>query len=569
MKTQVDFYSELYDSNGIDEEKAHKFVNTLDTKVSDSDRNMLDSEITLKDMTNAIKRMNNNKSPGPDGIIIEFYKLYWKETGEHLLQIFKESFNNKMLPYSQYLAVIVLLFKKGDREDLRNWRPISLLNTDTKILSKVLAERLKKVLPQIIHVDQTGCIQGRFIGQNIRLIEDVIEKCDDEEVLVFLDQEKAFDRVEWKWLQMVLTKFGFGENFKMWIELMYSNMKSAILTNGYVSKYFEISRGIRQGDSLSALLYVMQAEPLAGFIRQTDMIEGITIASTDHTDGETEVKSSFYVDDGITFLKNVNMIENCLTIFDEFGEASGSKLHRGKTVGLVMNERVLRETDSPIKLTMGPEKALGVPVGKHCDRNEYWNLLIEKLRKKVNIWRARNLSFTGKVHIIKSLGISLIMYICDMVSVNDKYVKCINEILYDFLWDGKKQIRKEICILPKDMGGIGMADLSIMIKVKRIKWIVRILRQKENEKWNIIPLNAIKCLDNKFGIEFFTLMANDTRELISQAPISPFYKECINSFQEMCRKSKIVDKGDIIWCNNQLKFDGNLWHMHIGQNVEL
>ena len=123
------------------------------------------------------------------------------------------------------------------------------------------------------------------------------------------------------------------------------------------------------------------------------------------------------------------------------------------------------------------------------------------------------MTFTGKVHIIKSLGTSVIMYACDMIRVNEKYVNQLNELLYNFLWDGRKQIRREICVLPRYLGGIGMIDLNMMIKVKRIKWIVRILRTKENEKWNVLPLKYIRCLDNKFDVEYFMLKSDDCREI--------------------------------------------------------
>ena len=102
---------------------------------------------------------------------------------------------------------------------------------------------MKKVLPEIIHVDQQGCIPGRYIGKNIRLIEDVINEHDDDAVIVALDQEKAFDRVEWNWLFCVLEKFGFGQNFMKWLKTIYKTPKSAIITNGILSEYFDVTRG--------------------------------------------------------------------------------------------------------------------------------------------------------------------------------------------------------------------------------------------------------------------------------------------------------------------------------------
>ena len=124
---------------------------------------------------------------------------------------------------------------------MSTWRPISLINRDIKIISKVLATRLKKAIPHIIHIDQKGCIENRYIGHYIRLVQDVINEQHEDRLILLLDQQKAFDRVEWIFL--MLEKFNFGKRFMKWIQTMYSGMKSAILTNRYLYPYFSISRG--------------------------------------------------------------------------------------------------------------------------------------------------------------------------------------------------------------------------------------------------------------------------------------------------------------------------------------
>ena len=110
-------------------------------------------------------KMKKNKSPGQDGICVEFYKMYWNEVKEDLFEVVAKGLDDRRLAHLQYLAIIKLLYKKGDRHNMKNWRPISLLNVDYKILSKTLAERIKCVLPEIIRTDQRGCIQGCFIGE--------------------------------------------------------------------------------------------------------------------------------------------------------------------------------------------------------------------------------------------------------------------------------------------------------------------------------------------------------------------------------------------------------------------
>ena len=176
----------------------------------------------MTEIVSALKKMPNGKSPGSDGLPVEFYKIFWGDLGHDYFEVVSSGLEDGELSYTQYLAVISLLYKKGPREDIRNWRPISLLNIDYKIISKVLAERLKLVLHEIIHPDQRGCVPGRFIGENIRHIDDIlfeIENGHKDPIILMLDQEKAFDRVEWNWLFSTLEKFNFGDRFISWLKI--------------------------------------------------------------------------------------------------------------------------------------------------------------------------------------------------------------------------------------------------------------------------------------------------------------------------------------------------------------
>ena len=284
-------------------------LSKIDKRLDEKKKEYLENDITSTEILDALKKHKNNKSPGPDGIPIEFYKLYWPVVGTDLLEVFRKGLDDSRLAHSQYIAVIKLLYKKGPREEIKkNWRPISLLNTDYKLLSKVLAERIKSVLPEIIHRDQKGGISGRYIGDNSRLIEDILyemENHDSEAIILMLDMEKAFDRVEWNWLFKVMKGFNFGDRFISWLQTLYSDAKCSILTNGFQSKYYHISRGIRQGDSLSALLFIIQTEPLAQLIRNDDNIEGLTIINDEHS---AMIKGCQFVDDLVTVLKNKQYI---------------------------------------------------------------------------------------------------------------------------------------------------------------------------------------------------------------------------------------------------------------------
>ena len=182
---------------------------------------------------------------------------------------------------SQKQAVITLIEKKGkDRVFLENWRPISLVNVDAKIMSKVIASRIKNVLPEIIHHNQTGFVKDRYIGETIRSIYDIMDYTVEENIpglMIFIDFEKAFDSVEWDFLFECLESFNFGPNFLNWVKTFYKNIQSCTINNGTASNYFVLERGIRQGDPLSPYLFIVVVETLAIAIRQNKEIKGISI----------------------------------------------------------------------------------------------------------------------------------------------------------------------------------------------------------------------------------------------------------------------------------------------------
>lgn len=163
---------------------------------------------------------------------------------------------------------IIKLIPKKDAEPylIKNWRPISLLNCDFKIAAKAIANRFKHVFPNLIDNDQTGFLKGRFIGENIRLVDGVIKYAAAKNIpglLLFLDFEKVFDTVEWSFIQKTLKYFNFGPSTMNWIRLFYHNTESCIQNNGWSSAFFKLGRGVRQGCPLSPYLFILCSEILA------------------------------------------------------------------------------------------------------------------------------------------------------------------------------------------------------------------------------------------------------------------------------------------------------------------
>ena len=195
----VAFYVQLYSSEYQEDDAAfNSFCQDLPT-VSEETNRELEGPLTEAELFAALQSVQGGKAPGIDGLPSEFYRVFWTELKDDLLGVFSESFEDLSLPQSCRRAVLTLLPKKGDLQQIRNWRPVSLLCSDYKLLSKALANRLKNVMEQLIHQNQTYCVPGRSIVDNVSLIRDILEASGSlglDAGLVSLDQEKAFDRVE-------------------------------------------------------------------------------------------------------------------------------------------------------------------------------------------------------------------------------------------------------------------------------------------------------------------------------------------------------------------------------------
>ena len=193
------FYQTLFTRDSLDMQIQTDIINALDFSLSDYECQMCEGLFTLDELLAALKGLQTGKTPGSDSLSTEFYLCFWEDLGELLLSVLNESFHAGSLAESQYEGLLRLIHKKDDRRFPKNWRPISLLNTDYKLASKIITERLKKVMSSIVHQDQTCGVLGRTIFSNLHLVRDVldfIDKTNEPAILVTLDQEKAFDHVD-------------------------------------------------------------------------------------------------------------------------------------------------------------------------------------------------------------------------------------------------------------------------------------------------------------------------------------------------------------------------------------
>ena len=295
LKCQTNFYKELYKEVEIDDSKSiHSILGDNESKLSDKESQELEGEITYTELTSALRNMNNNKSPGLEGFTVEFFKFFWVNIRQFTLHSLNFGYRTGSLSITQKQGIITCIPKPNKpRINFKNWRLISLLNTTYKLASAVISNRLKTVLDKVIHENQKGFIAGRFLGENVRLIYDVLFESKKQNIpglLLSIDFEKAFDTVSWKFISKVLD-YLFLEGllkpglvyFKMGLNCVYSKM-------ALCPTFFYLKRGCRQGDPISPYIFILCAEILTKMIRNNKDIKGIHI-------NNKEFKLSQYADD--------------------------------------------------------------------------------------------------------------------------------------------------------------------------------------------------------------------------------------------------------------------------------
>ncbi|CAC5423430.1 unnamed protein product [Mytilus coruscus] len=321
---------ELYSSTVINKDKAKEILEYISEKVSDEDSENLETDLTLHEIKSSLFGMSKNKSPGPDGLTVEFFCNFFHLFGEIFLKIFKVIEEEHILTKSMRHGIINLVYKnKGDKNLLKNFRPISLLCVDYKIIARIMSNRLKFVLPKLVSSFQTCCILGRDIADttsSIRDLIEIIENDDLEAYLIKVDQEKAFDKVDHDYLFLVLEKFGFGPKFMQWIKIFYNNVNSSVKCNGFLTKYVKLNNSIKQGCPVSALLYVLVAEPLGQAIIKNENIQSVNIPKSN-----VNAKIFQHADDTNIFTSNKKSVNETFKVLNLYSEASGAKINRQKS----------------------------------------------------------------------------------------------------------------------------------------------------------------------------------------------------------------------------------------------
>lgn len=461
-----DFYIDLYKSTSSStNEEISDFLEPLDLpQLSSEQKEFLDLDITLEEIMEVIKALPTGKAPGPDGFVAEFFKDLVSELAPLMLEVFMEALQRGELPQTMSQAVISLILKKDkDASDCKSYRPISLIQLDTKILSKILANRLNKVISSLIHVDQVGFIIGRSSSDNIRRFIDIWWSVMEEQIpiaAISLDAEKAFDMVEWHYLFKILEVYGFGNTFIRWIKLLYKQPLATVQTNGLMSEYFSLGRGTRQGCPLSPLLFCLALEPLAASIRKNSDFPGVIAGGEVH-------KLMLYADDILLFVSDPSRSIPCLLrTIDSFSKFSGYRVNWSKTEALALTAFCPSTAFHPgifqwPKLGLRYLGILFPPDFKELVRVNF-DPLMKKISCDMERWAPLLLSLAGKVNVIKMSCTPKLNYLLQSLPIQIplSYFKQFDRICKNFIWNGKRpRLHSNKLQRPVEKGGLGLPNV--------------------------------------------------------------------------------------------------------------
>ena len=455
------FYTNLYSFSEGSSALQNKFLSHITCKIDEDDREMLNQSFSKAEIAKCIKTFNKNKTPGIDGLPIEFYCENWEIIGNDFMEVVNYITRHKIMSKSQHKGVITLLKKDGNGSDIKNWRPISLLCVDYKIVSKLIAKRVQLVLPKLIDENQYCSIPGRSIIHCNMLIRDIVYYVNKEDIgaaFLKLDWYKAFDLVNLKFLFNILGKMGFGEDFIMMVKMLYEDIESAMSINNCIGEFFPIKRSVRQGCPLSMILYVLYQEPFYAALNANSKVNPLILP--DHMG----VKAVGYADDTNIIITSEESLLETVKLVKEFEGATGSLVNRNLKSKIFAMGKWEKKRIWPISWLAQDEDshfALGI---HHC--NSYsktlkanWDFIVSKIESQVRVVNGRKLTLFQRASFSNSCILSRLWYTSHVYPLDICYGRQINKVVFKYLWGGRYEpVKRSTVCLEKDEGGLGIFD---------------------------------------------------------------------------------------------------------------
>ena len=443
METVVtQYFDELFTSNAGSriEELLELVVPHITSEVNDT----LLQEFTKEEVKMALDSIGDLKAPGPDGMPAIFYKHYWDLIGDQVTQEVLQVLNGEDIPNGWNDTNVALIPKVKNPEQMKDLRPISLCNVIYKLISKVLANRLKPILQEIIAPNQSAFVPGRLITDNILLAYEVNHFIQNKRnstvgyAALKLDMSKAYDRVEWHFLEGMLRKMGFD---KRWIKLIMkccSTVKYRFKLNGHLTEELIPGRGISQGDPISPYLFLICAEGFSSMLNQADQtgkLEGIKICNE-----APSFNHLLFADDSLILLKvseeNVKHLQYILKLYEV---SSGQIVNIDKSsVAFSKNTRKEERAKLMARLGITREgwngKYLGLPIYIGRSRKKTCNYIKERIWKKIQGWKETMLSKAGKEILIKACATAIPTYAMTCFDITKNLCDEISSMIGRFWW---------------------------------------------------------------------------------------------------------------------------------------
>ena len=521
------FYTELY-KHAPTSTTAQDFLLSNLPSLDSNDSETCDRPISVDELDQAVKQLNRNKTPGLDGLTCEFYQCFWPLLKNDFYQVLQECIEQKCLPLSIRRAVISLLPKKGDLLEISNWRPVSLLNTDYKILAKVLANRLKSVINDVVQEDQSYSVPDRSIYDNISIIRDSIMYANQNNLplaICNLDQKKAFDSIDHDYLFQTLRKMGFGEVFISLIRLLYTNVTSLIKVQSSLTAPLPFERGIRQGCPLSGLLYSVAIEPLLHTIRQKLALYGLPLPGTSKT-----LTVSAYADDVTLFVTSDRGFDVIKNIYTLYSRASSANLNLDKCRGLWVGSWATRP-DNPLAFQWNNDeiKCLGVHLGNaEISRQKNWKICKEKLTRILSLWSglAKTMSIKGRIIVTNQIASSKLLHFLAVLPPSDIVLNELQDMLINFVWLYRRHwLSKNVIFQPPKKGGLGLVSLKARVLTFRFNLIQRLFRKAKHPAFYFFTYYL--RMYHKLGYDFQLFYTKITKPLTG---IPVFYSEVLKAW---------------------------------------
>ncbi|KAJ0433652.1 putative RNA-directed DNA polymerase [Helianthus annuus] len=463
-------------------------------RLAEVDVDMLMSQFSEIEVKEAVFGCGDDKAPGPDGFNFKFIKNFWSIFSADCMNIMNEFYETGSISRGVGSSFITLIPKNSAPSGLGDYRPINLIGVTSKVISKVLANRLRKVVGSITSETQSAFLSGRYILDGPMMINEIMAwaRQAGKEMFIFkIDFEKAYDNVHWGFLIDMLRQLGFPARWCLWMEGILASARSSVLVNGAPTFEFDCKKGIRQGDPLSPFLFVIVMEALSSIFKKASDIgafDGIRLPN-----GGPEVNHFLYADDAMILGEwssfNFNNLKRMLRIFYL---CSGLRIniHKSTLYGMGVGSEDTKSMAACMGCKAGniPFVYLGIKVGANMNRILSWEPVKEIFRSRLSKWKANVLSIGGRLTLIRSVLESLPTYYFSLYKAPKKIITELEAQMKRFLWGGSDEVKRmhwvgwDKVAVAKNKGGLGLNRLENSNKALVLKWLWR-YRSENNALW--------------------------------------------------------------------------------------